>query len=264
MNTYTDLPWKRVWLTGAGSGIGLALAEALCHAGVDVYASGRSLDALNAAKDSLSEQPGAYIPVPLDITDPDQITTLTDQWSQENSWPDLVILNAGTHDPFPAEDFSAERAIALLNTNLNGTLHCLAPVLKHFMQHQHGHIAVMASVAGYRGLPTAAAYGASKAALINLCEALRLDLTGQGVKLQVICPGFVKTPLTDKNTFSMPALLSTQDAAQRIIRGLLTERFEITFPKRFVYWLKLLRILPYSWYFPMVAKATGVERNGKS
>ncbi len=117
----------------------------------------------------------------------------------------------------------------------------------------------MASVAGYRGLPTAAAYGASKAALINLCESLWLDLKGSGIRLQVINPGFVRTPLTEKNDFKMPALIEPDEAAERILKGLLSDRFEITFPKRFVYLLKLLRILPYRWYFNLISRTVKTD-----
>ena len=257
---HTLLPWTRAWVTGAGRGIGAAIAAELCHGGVDVYASARSDEALIRLASDLGPSRGSITPTPLDICDDDRIRVLTESWQQTDSWPDLVVLNAGTHDPFPASELTAQRSIQLLNTNLNGTLNCLEPVLKHFIAQNRGQIAIMASVAGYRGLPTAAAYGASKAALINLCEALRLDLAGSNVKLQVICPGFVRTPLTDKNTFSMPALMEPEDAAEEIIRGLQRECFEITFPRRFVYWLKLLRILPYSWYFKLVEKAT---RTGK-
>ncbi|WP_370298416.1 SDR family NAD(P)-dependent oxidoreductase [Pontibacterium sp.] len=256
----SQLPWKRAWITGAGRGIGAALAHALCMAGVDVYASARSEDQLERLQSDLSGAPGAIYPCPLDICDVEQVENLASDWNRENSWPDLVVLNAGTHDPFPASDFTAVRTMHLINTNLGGTLNCLEPVLRHFIQQNNGHIAVMASVAGYRGLPTAAAYGASKAALINLCEALHLDLKGTDVKLQMICPGFVRTPLTDKNEFKMPALMEPEDAADRIIEGLTGTQFEITFPKRFVYWLKLLRLLPYNWYFGLVAKATGAGK----
>ena len=124
------------------------------------------------------------------------------------------------------------------------------------LEQQQGQIAVVASVAGYRGLPDAAGYGASKAALINLCEALKLDLAGSGIKMQVINPGFVKTPLTDKNAFPMPFLISAEAAAKHIVKGMAKDKFEIRFPWLFASLLGLLRILPYSWYFPLVAKGT--------
>lgn len=253
--------WKRAWVTGAGRGIGEALSRALCNAGVDVYASARSESELLRLQSDLCNAPGKIHPCPLDICDVEKVERLVASWDRDNSWPDLVVLNAGTHDPFHASDFTAFRTMRLIDTNVGGTLNCLEPVLRHFIKRDQGHIAIMASVAGYRGLPTAAAYGASKAALINLCEALHLDLKGTHVKLQMICPGFVRTPLTDKNEFQMPALMEPEDAAQRIIKGLIGNQFEITFPKRFVYWLKLLRLLPYNWYFGLVAKATGTTKS---
>lgn len=214
-----EIPWTRVWVTGAGKGIGAALAIRLCQMGLTVYATSRTEDDLLKLRQDAAGEAGEIIPVPLDITRPEQIAERMQHWDHEGSFPDLVILNAGTHDPFPAQAFSAERCRRLLAVNLQGSINCLEPVLKRFIAKGEGQIAVMASVAGYRGLPTAAAYGASKAALINLCEALCLDLQGTGVKLQLINPGFVRTPLTDKNDFAMPALLESEDAAERIIRG---------------------------------------------
>ena len=250
-----ELPWRSAWLTGAGSGIGESLALLLSENGVDVFISGRTLSALEKVKSTAEQSgyPGKIIPLAMDTTQPDQIERTLKQF--DNAFPELVVLNAGTHDPFPVEEFSASRAKALLDVNLQGTLNCLEPVIERALNSNCGQIAVMASVAGYRGLPTAAVYGASKAALIHLCEALRLDLKGTHVKLQVINPGFVKTPLTDKNDFEMPFLLEPEDAAQRILDGLIKDQFEITFPKRFSYILKLLSIIPYRWYFALVSKA---------
>lgn len=251
------LPWKRVWVTGAGRGIGAALTRLFCEEGITVYASSRTEQDMDALQHQLSQYPGKMIPVHLDICNKENINSLIKNWQKEKSFPELVVLNAGTHDPFPAQEFSAERCEKLFEINLLGTIKCLEPVLKHYVAHNSGHIAVMASVAGYRGLPTAAAYGASKAALIHLCEALKLDLTGSRVKLQVINPGFVRTPLTDKNTFAMPDLMEPEDAAMAIVQGLQSEHFEIAFPRRFVTTLKLLRLLPYNLYFRIVKRITG-------
>ncbi|MCP4595508.1 MAG: SDR family NAD(P)-dependent oxidoreductase [Neptuniibacter sp.] len=258
-NIPSSLPWKTAWITGAGRGIGESVAKLLCHYGLTVYASARNSSELNNLKNSCCNELGLIVPIPMDITDPRQIDDMMLSWDQGHGVPDLVILNAGTHDPFPAHEFSAERCSKLLRTNLQGTINCIDPVLKRFIKRNSGQLAVMASVAGYRGLPTAAAYGASKAALINLCEALRLDLKGTDIKLQVINPGFVRTPLTDKNDFKMPALMEPEEAAVEILNGLLGRRFEICFPKRFVYLLKFLRLLPYSWYFGLLEKSVKVE-----
>lgn len=265
MSTKLDrqsLPWKRVWVTGAGRGIGAALARLFCEQGLVVYASSRTQKDLDFLQKELALYPGKIIPIPLDICNTEEIDGLINQWKEENTFPELVVLNAGTHDPFPATEFSAERCRKLLDINLMGTINCLDPVLKYYLEQNFeegikGQIAVMASVAGYRGLPTAAAYGASKAALIHLCESLWLDLSDSGVKLQVINPGFVRTPLTDKNTFTMPDLMEPEDAAKAILKGLQAGRFEIAFPTRFVCVLKFLRLLPYSCYFWFVRRITG-------
>lgn len=256
------LLWRSAWLTGAGTGIGESLALLLSELGVTVYISGRRVSVLEKVKAKAQEggYPGKIVPLPLDTTDVDAIESIFKNWDNQNLFPDLVVLNAGTHDPFPVEAFTAQRAKNLLDVNLQGTLNCLEPVLHRAIKANKGHIAVMASVAGYRGLPTAAIYGASKAALIHMCEAFKLDLTGTQVKLQVINPGFVKTPLTDKNDFEMPCLIEPDDAAQRILKGLCQDQFEITFPKRFTYILKLFKILPYRWYFALVGKALLKDR----
>jgi len=254
-----NLPWKTAWVTGAGRGIGKALVKQLSREGVTVYASSRTVSELHLLKDETPSYPGRIVPVPLDITSREQVDDLIASWEQGDGVPDLVVLNAGNHDPFPAQVFSAQRCSELLRVNLHGTINCIDPVLKSFIARDRGQLAVMASVAGYRGLPTAAAYGAGKAALINLCEALKLDLYRTSVKLQVINPGFVRTPLTDKNDFKMPALMEADQAADRIIQGLLSERFEITFPRRFTFALKLLRILPYSWYFKLISRTVKTD-----
>ena len=272
-----DLPWKSAWVTGAGRGIGAEVARFLCRNGVTVYGSARTTEQLELLQQELAECSGKLIVVPLDIRDLAAVQEQFNMWDSEGILPDLVVLNAGSHDPFSAAEFSAQRCKALLDINLQGTANCLEPILyrylgrvseqatgesdRVFIPELKGHIAVVSSVAGYRGLPTAAAYGAGKAALINLCESLYLDLQGTGVRIQLINPGFVRTPLTDKNEFPMPALMEPDEAARRIVQGLLSKRFEIAFPRRFVYWLKLFRLLPYSWYFKLIGRATGAGKN---
>ena len=281
--------WKTAWVTGAGRGIGASLSRLLCQKGITVYGTARSAEQLSLLEQELKKTAGRFIPVVLDIRHRAAVEEVFRGWDKEGVMPDLVVLNAGTHDPFSAEQFSAQRCKELFDINLQGTINCLEPVLyrylnrgvnvsdsSHFSSESgpesesgadseavsvsklnvKGQVAVVSSVAGYRGLPTAAAYGASKAALINLCEALYADLQGTGVKLQLINPGFVRTPLTDKNDFAMPALMEPEDAAQRIFNGLQKNCFEIVFPRRFIYLLKLFRVLPYRWYFWLIAKTT--------
>lgn len=252
MDRNRGLPWSSVWITGAGKGIGNTLAKQFCQQGLTVYCSSRTHSDLRSLMDQCHHYSGHIIAMPIDITDRPSIFNLVESWASNKMMPDLVILNAGTHDPFPAQNFCAERCSSILQTNLQGTINCIDPVLKKFIAQNSGQVAVVSSVAGYIGLPTAAAYGASKAALINLCEALKLDLHQSHVKIQVINPGFVRTPLTDKNNFHMPALIEPEVAADKIIQGLLSDKFEIAFPKRLVYVLKFLRMLPYSWYFTLI------------
>ena len=144
-----------------------------------------------------------------------------------------------------------------VETNLMGTMHGLEALIPACLAARRGHIAIVASVAGYRGLPKAAAYGAGKAALINLAESLKFDLDRAGVKLQLVAPGFVKTPLTDKNDFAMPFLMPVDRAVDAMIDGLRGARFEITFPKPLARRMKLLRMLPYRLYFALVRARTG-------
>ncbi|WP_051560047.1 SDR family NAD(P)-dependent oxidoreductase [Marinobacterium jannaschii] len=249
------LPWKHCWITGGSSGIGRALALAMASQGVSVSISGRHPGALAKVQAEAADLPGRICNLPLDITDSAAVQALVDGWQPE-AFPDLIILNAGTHQPDSAQNFSLHQARRLVDINLQGTLNCLAAVLPGMTARGSGQLAVMASVAGYRGLPGAAVYGATKAALINLTESLQPELAEQGIRLQLINPGFVKTPLTDRNRFPMPWLVPAEAAAEAILKGLRSRRFEISFPGRFVFWLKLARLLPYRLYFSVVARIT--------
>jgi short-subunit dehydrogenase len=160
----------------------------------------------------------------------------------------------------PATELDANECRRLMEVNYLGVVNGIAAVLPGMVARRSGQIVINASVAGYRGLPLAGAYGASKAALISLAESLRIELEGHGVDIKVINPGFVKTPLTSQNPFKMPALLTPAEAAEAIHRGIGREGFEITFPKRFTYFLKLLRSLPYALYFPLIRRVTGIGR----
>ncbi len=243
-----------VWITGASQGIGRALALRLAQAGAKVAASARSAEDLAAL--TAAGPAGAIHPYPLDVTDGVAVQNVLTRIEAELGPLDLAILNAGTHQPVDAANFQAAGFAKLVTVNLLGTANCLEPVLQRMLTRGRGHIALVASVAGYRGLPTSAYYGATKAALINLAEALKFDLDKAGIKLQLINPGFVKTPLTDRNPFPMPFMISAEEAARRIAAGLQGSAFEITFPKRFTYVLKVLRCLPYRLYFPLVARQT--------
>ena len=247
------MPAERVWITGASMGIGEALARRLARDGAEVVASARSADRLWALADGSG---GRIVPWPLDITDAVAVAAAVAGIEAARGPIDVAVLNAGTHQPVTAAEFTAEGLRRLMEINLFGAAACLEALMPRMIARGRGRIAVVASVAGYRGLPTGAYYGASKAALINLAESLKFDLDRAGVTLQVVDPGFVRTPLTDRNEFPMPFLISAELAAERIASGLTSSRFEIAFPRPFVWIMKLLRLLPYRLYFPLVGRST--------
>jgi len=245
---------KLAWITGASTGIGRALALRLVRDGWRVAASARGSDALTRLA---SESGGAIRAFPLDVTDAGATLRVAAEIERELGAVDLAVVNAGTDARTPATDFDPAVARRVIEVNLIGAANTLAAAMPEMIRRRAGHIAVVASVAGYRGLPRAAAYSASKAGLIALAEGLKFDLDKHGVKIQVICPGFVRTPLTDRNDFAMPFLMDADEAAERVARGLEGSAFEIAFPRRFAWILKLLGCLPDRLYFPLVAKATG-------
>lgn len=241
------LPWKTAWIIGASSGIGREIALALAKSGVRTVAAARSVDKLNAMA---AGEPGID-PMALDIEDRQGVAEAFSARLAMAGPPDLVVLSAGIWQPMGARSFDIaafERSVAV---NVIGVANCLAALLPAMISRGEGHIAIIASIAGYRGLPNGAAYGATKAALINLAESLAPDLARFGVKLSIINPGFVATPMTEVNKFPMPFIVSADDAAGRIIRGLARGRYEIAFPWPLVAFLKLLRGAPnrlFLWY----------------
>jgi short-subunit dehydrogenase len=243
-----------VWITGASSGLGEELARQYARAGHEVCVSARGSDALNALEESCRLMQGNIHVFPLDITDMEQVEVCFAELSTKVGVPDLAVLNAGTHTENPVKDFDRDVYERLMNINFMGTVNCLQALIPVFIGRERGDIAVVSSVAGYRGLPKASAYGASKAALINMCEALQPELAVSGIKLRLVNPGFVRTPLTDQNEFDMPFLMEVDAAASRMISGLAKDGFEITFPRRFTWMLKVLRILPYALYLRLTSK----------
>ncbi|MDJ0981750.1 MAG: SDR family NAD(P)-dependent oxidoreductase [Kiloniellales bacterium] len=236
---------KRVWITGASSGLGRALALKMAAEGWQVAISARSEDQLQAVAALASAFSGKVEAFPLDVTVQTDVQATVARLVEDFGLPDLVVLNAGTHKPTPAASLAAEDFRRLVDLNLMGTVHCLEAILPPLRERQNGQIAIVASLAGYVGLPLAGAYGMTKAGLINLAEALEPELRAEGIKLQIVNPGFVRTPLTDRNPFHMPFLMEVEAAAEAFYRGLRSGAFEIIFPRRFAYLLKLLRILPY-------------------
>jgi short-subunit dehydrogenase len=218
-----------------------------------VAASARTVDDLDQLAAEADGFAGRIVPVPLDITDAPAAAAAVKQIEATAGTIGLAILNAGTHVPEHAEGFDLGAFEKVVTTNLIGTARCLAAMLPPMLARRAGRIAIVASVAGYRGLPSAGAYGGTKAALINLAESLAPEMAQKGVTMTLINPGFVDTPLTEKNDFPMPFLISAEEAATRIVEGLETEKFEIVFPTRMALSMKLLRLLPY-WAFFAYAK----------
>lgn len=243
---------KHVWLVGASTGIGESLARQLDQLGCRQMLSARSADKLATLAGELKQATA----LPLDITDLKAVQTAFGRIMADWGGVDLVVLMAGTYSEMSVEGFDLEKVRQQIDVNLNGSMHVLAQVLPVFLKQKAGHVSIVSSVAGYRGLPNSLAYGPTKAALINLAEALHVELKPHGVGVSVVNPGFVDTPLTRKNTFPMPFLITSEKAAQEIIEGLENGEFEIHFPKAFTRSLRTLRILPYSLYFAAVRKIT--------
>jgi NAD(P)-dependent dehydrogenase (short-subunit alcohol dehydrogenase family) len=248
-----DWRGKTVWVVGASSGIGMATATALCAQGALVVVSARGA----AALDNFAAAHAGAVALPLDVTDAAAVQTAA-RAVLAGGKLDAVVYSAGTYVPMRATDFDLPTLERHLAVNYAGALYVIQAVLPHFMQRRAGHLSLIASVAGYGGLPQSLAYGPTKAALINLAENLYLDLHAHGIGVHLICPGFVETPLTAQNGFDMPALLSPERAAEEILRGWAKGEFETHFPKRFTRWMKALRWLPYGAYFMAVRKITGL------
>lgn len=245
-----DWSGKRVWLVGASAGIGAALAQALAAKGARLALSSRKLSSLEALNIE-----GALL-LPCDSTQPDTLIAARDELLQGWGGVDLVVYMAGGYEPMQADSLDVAVLEKVVDVNFNGAVRLTAvalPALK-----AGGGIALVASLAGYQGLPKSLAYGPGKAALIHFAECLYMDLKARGIGVWVVNPGFVATRLTAKNDFKMPALITPEQAARDIVEGLASGAFEIHFPKRFTRVLKLLSLLPYRLYFPIVRRMTGV------
>ena len=234
-----------IWITGASSGIGLELAKLYGAAGARVAISARSADTLA----EMSDQHAGLHAFPVDVTDPEAMVATHNAITDQLGPIDLAVLNAGTWTPTTVKNFSIDKMRRTIDVNYMGVVHALDPLIPDMMKRGAGHISLVASVAGYRGLPKSMSYGPTKAALINLAETLKIDLGKHGVRVSVINPGFVDTPMTAKNDFPMPFIMTSEEAAQRMKRGLDGSGFEVVFPKRFAAILKSARIMPYRMYF---------------
>ena len=242
----TDWRGKTVWMVGASTGIGRATASLLHARGAKVIVSARSADALSAF---VQQHPGA-VALALDVTDHQAVLAATGTVISMGGLDGMVYC-AGHYHEMRAQSLDLPDMLRHLQINYVGALYLLAAVLPHLLGKPEGggFISLVGSVAGYRGLPKSLAYGPTKAALINLAQTLYLDLHDKPIGVSLINPGFVETPLTAQNTFRMPALISPELAAEEILEGWRLGAFEIDFPKRFTFWMKLLRVLPTRLYF---------------
>jgi short-subunit dehydrogenase len=248
-------PDARVWVIGASSGIGAAVATALLERGARVALSARS----EAKLDALAATDGdRALVAALDFTDTPAVEAASARIALAWGEIDLVLIVAGTHREMRAWELDADAARELLEVNLQAPIATVATIVPRLLAQKHGAIGIVSSLAGYRGLPKALIYGASKAALINFCESLYLDLAPRDLGVYLINPGFVETPLTRRNAFRMPHLISAEQAASAILAGLERRNFEIAFPRAFWWQLEVLRHLPYRLYFAAVRRATGL------
>jgi NAD(P)-dependent dehydrogenase (short-subunit alcohol dehydrogenase family) len=247
-----------VWLVGASTGIGRATASRLHAKGAKVIVSARNQGALERF---VAEHPRSDS-LALDATDRAAMRDAAQHIVRVHGRIDIAVYCAGTYTAMRATAFDLDTAEHHVKVNYNGALYMLDAVLPQLLAQaqrgEGGHISLVSSVAGYRGLPQSLAYGPTKAALINLAETLHLDLSPTGLGVSVINPGFVETPLTAGNGFKMPALITPEEAAKAIVRGWEAGDFEIHFPKRFTLWLKALRHLGYGPYFAAVRRSTGL------
>ena len=247
----TDWSGRIVWVVGASSGIGRALAEALSAQGARVIASARRSEPLR------SLNPPCARCLSLDVGRAADLQTAIKTLEEEHLLPDVVFWVAGVYHPMACEALELDGVRETFEINTLSAYVGLKHMLQAWAQtpgHPR-HWSWVSSVAGYRGLPQAAAYGASKAALTYLAEVSYLELRSKAIAVSVVQPGFVQTRLTEKNDFTMPAIITPEAAASATLRGLARGQFEIHYPRRFTLWLKLLRLLPYRLYFRLMRSA---------
>ena len=241
---------KKIWITGASSGIGKALALKFAKENWQVAISARRQELLNdiAQNENISS-------FPLDVTDDPLVKTTFSKILSEFKDLDLCVFCSGAYDPKLEKEINKDQIKNIMNINFFGVLNCIKVVEEYFKKKQDGHISIVSSVAAYRGLPNSSGYGPSKAALTNLTESLYFDFKKYNVRISLISPGFIKTPLTDQNTFDMPFIKTPEFAADKMYNGLTKgNAFEIHFPKELTIILKFLRILPYRAYLFLINK----------
>ncbi len=242
---------KRIWITGASSGIGKAVAEKFAKEGWEVAISARRKEVL----DQISINQKNIHSFPLDVTNEKNCKSTFEEIVKKLDGLDICFFCSGTYDPKKEQEINLEQNKFVMEVNYFGTLNCVKAVEKYFKDKRNGHISIVSSIAGYRGLPNSSGYGPSKAALTNFAESIYFSFKKFNVRVSVVSPGFIKTPLTDKNEFDMPFLKSPEFAAEKIYNGMVKSRsFEIHFPKQLTLILKIFRILPYKIYLFLIEK----------
>ncbi|MDA7965382.1 SDR family NAD(P)-dependent oxidoreductase [Ruegeria sp.] len=227
---------KTYWIIGASEGLGRALARSLAHRGAHLILSARNADRLSEICAAL---PNAR-PVPLDVTDLDSVS----RTAAEIGVVDGLVYNAGAYEPMRTADWNTKAALAMNDVNFSGALRVLGETVPDLVRAGRGDITLIGSLAGYHGLPAAIGYGASKAALISLAETMRHDLAGTGVTVRIVNPGFIKTRLTEKNSFKMPMLMTSEEAAERVVKAMSRRRFRTDFPVPFSWLVRVIDYLP--------------------
>jgi short-subunit dehydrogenase len=240
---------KNIWITGASGGIGKALAIKFANEGWKVAASARRENLLK----ELNQENENIHPFPLDVTNIDQCKAVFGNIVEKFKNIEISIFGTGIHDPKSEKKFNLNKIREIMEVNYFGTMNCINAVYDYYNNKKSGQISIISSVAGYRGLPAAGAYCASKSALTSFAETLQFEMKRKNVRVSLVSPGFIKTPMTDQNDFPMPMIKSPEFAAKQIYLGLIKKKgFEIHFPKAFTYFLKFLRILPNNIYFKLI------------
>jgi short-subunit dehydrogenase len=244
---------KTIWITGGSTGIGKALAIKFASKGWNVAVSARREELLN----ELSDQYENISAFPLDVTDKQKCTEVFDQIKKKYEDIDICFFSTGTWNPKKEKEIDVEQIEEVFKINFFGTVNTIKAVEQYFRDRRKGTITIVSSIAGYRGLPNSTGYGPSKSALNNLAESLYFDFKRFGVRICLVSPGFIKTPMTDKNDFKMPFIKTTDYAANKIYDGLINKNiFEIHFPKSLTIMLKILSFLPSKLYFSLVGQMT--------
>ena len=237
-----DWAGKRYWLVGASEGLGLALAEKMSRAGVELVLSARSAARLEAAVATL---PGKARAVAVDVGDAASVAAA----AAEVGPVDGVVFLAGVYTPMTAKEWDTAAVEMMIDVNLTGAARVVGAVLPAMLARGAGHIVLTGSLSGFRGLPRAIGYGASKAGLVSLAESLRCDLEGSGVEVQLANPGFIRTRLTDKNAFRMPQIMEPEAAARMMFEHMGSGRFSRSFPAPFAWVFRLSNLMPDWLYF---------------